>query len=221
MADPTAATALRDFPINLDRNETYRSLSLVPSRSVLGKSKTAEPVVDLTIPFYQLFATASDSDLLSSVHLFIFLHLCNLVNHDREEIFVSTFLSGDESRDDNSKFLMDNVQSMFELLRKVKLTLASRSNAASAVHRIEYFVKDIIDSFDENLFTVEFPKIKHNQISTDSIALLVELRRLISTVLFINLEYFPYHLKSEKLEIDYNEKYLRIVNYFQELEGKE
>lgn len=153
VADPTAATALRDFPINLDRNETYRSLSLVPSRSVLGKSKTAEPVVDLTIPFYQLFATASDSDLLSSVHLFIFLHLCNLVNHDREEIFVSTFLSGDESRDDNSKFLMDNVQSMFELLRKVKLTLASRSNAASAVHRIEYFVKDIIDSFDENLFT--------------------------------------------------------------------
>ena len=78
--------------------------------------------MDLTIPFYQLFATASDSDLLGSFYLFIFLHLCkNLVNHDRGEIFVSTFLSGDESRDDNSKFLMDNVQSMFELLRKVKL----------------------------------------------------------------------------------------------------
>ncbi|KAI2508350.1 hypothetical protein MHU86_6024 [Fragilaria crotonensis] len=156
VADPTAATALRDFPLNLDRNDAFRTLSLVPSRSVLGKSKTAEPIVDLTIPFYQLFATASDSDLLGSFHLFLFVHLCNLVNHDRKEIFVSTFLSGDDSRDDNAKFLMDNLQSMFELLKKVKLSLASRSDADTAVQRIEYFVKDVIDGFDENLFTSSY-----------------------------------------------------------------
>ena len=109
--------------------------------------------MDLTIPFYQLFATASDSDLLGSFNLFIFLHLCNRLNHNRGEIFVSTFLSGDESSDDNSKFLMDNVQSMFELPRKVKLMLASRSNANTSGQRIDHYVKDIIDCFDCVYFT--------------------------------------------------------------------
>jgi hypothetical protein len=156
VADPTTATALRDFPLNLDIDEKHRSLALVPSRSVVGRSISAGPIVDLKIPFYQLFATASDSNLFGSFHLFVFVHLCNLVNHDREGIYVSTFLSGDETKDDGSKFLMDNLQSLFELLRKVKLSMVSRSNAETAVDRIEYFVKDIIDTFDENAFTASY-----------------------------------------------------------------
>jgi hypothetical protein len=156
VADPTTATALRDFPYinsaeDRDDDEKYKTLSLVPSRSVVGMSSSSEPIVDLKIPFHQLFKNASDSTLLGHFPLFMFMHLCNLVNHDREGIYVSSFLSGDESDNDKSNFLMDNLQSLFELLRKVKLKIVSRSNESTAVQRVEAFVKDLIDSFDENI----------------------------------------------------------------------
>jgi len=162
VADPTIATALRDFPLfddNMnaedddDDTKSVRSLSIVPSRSVIGTSLATDPVIDMKIPFHQLFHAGRDSSLLQNCPLLVFMHLCNLKNNRRDNIYASTFLSGQGSESDEAKFLMENLQSLFEIFRKIKINADCVSSSTAVAYNQQAIFKEMIDNFDERVFT--------------------------------------------------------------------
>lgn len=167
IGDPTAATTLRDFPFPEDHNEDrdlpdkFKELALVPSRSIVGKLATAEPVVDIKVPFHQLFANASESTLMGQFPLLMYMHLSNLINRLRYDFSLSEVLNRFQDDDNISEitgtqgegqFLVENMCSLFEVLRKVKQNL-SKTEEGSVRDHVEFFVKEFVDQFDERIFS--------------------------------------------------------------------
>jgi hypothetical protein len=141
--DPTVAIVLRDFPYAKERNDAaaiedkFKELSLIPSRSIGGKSPSAEPFADMKIPFHRMLARASGSAIMANFPVLFYMHLCNIVNH-------GTLDNADLRR----QFAMDNMVSLLELFRKVKTNLLSETGSESS-RRVDTFVKNFIDNFDE------------------------------------------------------------------------
>lgn len=166
IGDPTAATTLRDFPFTEDQNEDrdlpdkFKELALVPSRSIVGKLPTAEPVVDIKVPFHQLFANASESALMGQFPLLMHMHLSNLINRLRYDFSLSEVLHRFEDNDNVSvitgvkgegQFIVENMCSLFEITRKVKQNL-SKTEDGSVRDHFELFAKEFVDRFDERIF---------------------------------------------------------------------
>jgi hypothetical protein len=159
VCDPTLATILRDFPYVKDYNETrhqdkFKELSLVPSRSVVGKAEPAD--LDESVPFHQMFASSPESTILGYFPLLIYMHLCNLVNTSTSALGFSPLLvenlaadQGAAGSDSSWKFAIENMNSLLEVFRKVKIRLGSRTDSREARKRADLFVKNFLDSFDE------------------------------------------------------------------------
>jgi hypothetical protein len=147
--DPTVAIVLRDFPYAKERNDAaaiedkFKELSLVPSRSIVGKSPSAEPIVDMKVPFHRMLARASGSAIIANFPVLFHMHLCNIVNHATGNLNLSR--DNDDSR---RKFVIDNMVSLLELFRNVKTKLLSMTGSESG-GRVDTFVKNFIDTFDE------------------------------------------------------------------------
>ena len=165
ICDPTTATTLRDFPFAENESEEpdfpdkFTQLSLVPSRSIVGKLPSAEPIVDIKVPFYQLFANASESALLGQFPLLFHMHLCNLTNRFRYDFSLPDVLNRIEDGNDGvsvisgmkceGRFIVENIFSLFEIIRKVKLMLARAKGTTD--DQISYFAKEFVDRFDEGI----------------------------------------------------------------------
>ena len=160
VADPTAATVLRDFPFATNPNgendpERFQALALVPSRSILGKSPTAEPIVDLKVPYHQLLSTASETTLLAHFQLYFHMHMCNLVHRSKFDSKLVEFLSaespnefqiGDEGDD---HFLMQNMRSLCQILNRIRKKLGGQASFSEGILKFDHFCKNLLDSFDE------------------------------------------------------------------------
>jgi hypothetical protein len=147
--DPTVATVLRDFPYAKELDDAaavenkFRELSLVPSRGIVGKSPSAESIVDTKVPFHRMLARASGSAIMANFPVLVYMHLCNIVNHAAGHLNLSQ-----ENAEQRRKFVMDYMVSLLELFGKVKTKLLSETGSESS-RRVDTFVKNFIDTFDE------------------------------------------------------------------------
>ena len=171
VCDPTVATVLRDFPYARDRhdiaeNAELKELALLPSRSIVGKSPSADPIVDIRVPIHDMFAAASENSLFGQFPVLVYMHLCNLVNHATGPLKLSGLISlygTDVEQEDSAsdevdvKFAMDNVTSLLEIFRKVKAKLLTQLGSRRSRRRVDVFVKNFIDSFDETALLREKP----------------------------------------------------------------
>ena len=160
VCDPTLATVLRDFPYAKDRSDAsigdkFSEFALVPSRSVLEKSLGAEPAVDAGVSFRQLFAKSSENTILGYFPVLVYMHLCNLVNASTSPLNLSTLMTEEISSEQftgselSAKFAMENMNSLLEVLRKVKIKLGAKSTSFRSHKRADLFVKNFVDNFDE------------------------------------------------------------------------
>ena len=154
VCDPTVATVLRDFPYAKNRTDVaiedkFKELSLEPSRSIAGKLPSAEPIVDMKVPFHHLFAKASGSALRGNFPLLFYMHLCNIVNHATGHLHMTQ-----DSTEISLQFVMDNMISLLELFSKVKINLLAQTVSESR-GLVDTFVKHFIDSFDESALLCE------------------------------------------------------------------
>ena len=172
ICDPTTATTLRDFPFKEDDSQNtdfparLKELSLVPSRSIVGKLHTTEPIVEIKIPFRQLFANASESALLGQFPLFVHMHLSNLTNRFQYDFSFSDVLNKFGDDDDVSvltgikckgRFIVENLCSLFEIIRKVKKALLTI--VGSDRDHTLLFAKEFVDRFDESVLFRDTMKI--------------------------------------------------------------
>jgi hypothetical protein len=156
VADPAVATALRDFPYASNEDEQLtgerlRELSLVTNRSVVGRQSSRDPIPD-RIAYSSLFSTASGSILMGHFQPLLFMHLSNLVSQG------SITRSSVET---TGKFLVENIQSLLEICRRIKLSIQSSATNAedhqAGKHRLEAFIKASMDAFDEGILHFSKP----------------------------------------------------------------
>ena len=172
ICDPTTATTLRDFPFKEDDSEDtdfparLKELSLIPCRSIVGKLHNTEPIVEIKIPFRQLFANASESTLLGHFPLFFHMHLSNLTNRFQYDFSLSDVLNkfGDDDGISvltgikcKGNFIVENLCSLFEIIRKVKKALLT-IEGSDRDHTL-LFAKEFVDRFDESVLFRDFMKI--------------------------------------------------------------
>jgi hypothetical protein len=157
VADPAVATALRDFPYasfadEQSTGERLRELSLVTNRSVVSRQSSRDSIPD-RIAYSSLFSTASGSILMGHFQSLLFMHLSNLVSQGS---------STRSSIETTGKFLVENIQSLLEICRRIKLSIQSSSTNADDRHagkrRLEAFIKASMDAFDEGILHSSKPK---------------------------------------------------------------
>jgi hypothetical protein len=158
VADPAVATALRDFPYytsNEDEQfmgERLRELSLVTNKSVVSQQSSRDSIAD-RISYSSLFSTASGSILMGHFQPLLFMHLSNLVSQGS---------STRSSIETTGKFLVENIQSLLEICRRIKLSIQSSSANAedhqTGKRRLEAFIKASMDAFDEGILHSSNPK---------------------------------------------------------------
>jgi hypothetical protein len=153
VTDPGVAVALRDFPSVNDADdqvsgERPRELVLVANRSVLGRQNSTDSSVPEKVSYSSLFSTASGSTLMGHFQPLLFLHLSNLVN-------VGNSTNHSEV---SGKFLVENIQSLLEICKRIKLSLLSNPYDQNSKHRLEAFMKASMDAFDEGILHSASPK---------------------------------------------------------------
>jgi hypothetical protein len=144
VGDPAVAIALRDFPYAKDHEDdrlhNSSGLFLGPSRT---KAHSEESVADFNDSFSSLLSVASESTVLGHFQLFLYMHLCNLVN----------IRDKDDPTGTSATFMMGNMQSLFELLRKVKSKLIHTRTSAIGRRRLQAFFKKHLDTLDEGFLS--------------------------------------------------------------------
>jgi len=161
VCDPTLAAVLRDFPYAKERTivpsseDKFKELALVPSRSVIGKSLSSDPDFDESIHFHQIFSSSSESLILGYFPVLVYMHLCNLVNMSSSSLKLSRLIAdemkseGIDGSESSLKFAMDNMSSLLEIFRKAKIKLGMRTNSRESRKKVDLFVKNFLDNFDE------------------------------------------------------------------------
>lgn len=160
VCDPTLAAVLRDFPYAKDRSDAsiednFKELALVPSGSIVGKSLSGDPGYDKSVPFHQMFASSAENTILGYFPVLVYIHLCNLVNFSTSSLSLSQLMTEEISSENKSgydlrlKFAMDNMNSLLEIFRKVKIKLGTRTSSRESRKRADLFVKSFLDNFDE------------------------------------------------------------------------
>ena len=158
VADPAVATALRDFPYASNEDEQsmcerLRELSLVTSRSVISRQSSRDSKVPDRIAYSSLFSTASGSILMGHFQSLLFMHLSNLM---------SPGSNTRSSIETTGKFMVENIQSLLEICRRIKLSIQSSSTTAedhlAGKRRLEAFIKASMDAFDEGILHSSKPK---------------------------------------------------------------
>jgi hypothetical protein len=154
VSDPAVATALRDFPLlasdALDETTSLAGFDRVSelvlvTRQTSSSSRGVKPTpIPEKVPYASLFAKASGSALIAHFQEFFFMHLSNLIAGRSANIEVS------------GKFLFDNIQSLLEIFRRIKLSIRTSSDRQQGVDRLRLkaFIKGSIDAFDEDLLHV-------------------------------------------------------------------
>jgi hypothetical protein len=144
VGDPAVAIALRDFPYAKDHDDdrlhNSSGLFLGPART---KAHSEESVADFNDSFSSLLSVASESTVLGHFQLFLYMHLCNLVNIRDKNDPTGT----------SATFMMGNMQSLFELLRKVKSKLIHTRTSAIGKRRLQAFFKKHLDTLDEGFLS--------------------------------------------------------------------
>lgn len=145
VGDPAVAIALRDFPYAKDHQDdrlrdSNSGLFLGPSRTM---AHSEDSVADFDDSFSSLLSVASESTVLGHFQLFLYMHLCNLVNIRDKNDPTGT----------SATFMMGNMQSLFALLGKVKSKLIDTRSTAIGRRRLEAFFKKHLDTFDEGFLS--------------------------------------------------------------------
>ena len=142
VSDPVVATALREFPIassdgqlGQGSSEILDEMAISSRLSTIGQSIASHKNQSVKISYPQLFASASRSALVCHFNALFFLHLRNLTK------------SGSDI-DTSEKFIIDNMQSLLVLFRRVKSFFLSSGRDFDKL-RLCVFIKAAIDSFDE------------------------------------------------------------------------
>ena len=160
VCDPTLAAVLRDFPYAKDRRkerieDKFKELALVPSRSVIGKTPSTDNDFDESLYFQQIFASSSESTIMGYFPVLVYMHLCNLVNMSTTALNLNQLMTeeilaaGRGGCETSLKFAMDNMNSLLEIFRKVKIKLGIRTGFRGSRSKADVFVKNFVDNFDE------------------------------------------------------------------------
>lgn len=143
IGDPAVAIMLRDFPYAKDhRNEKdrYPAFFLGPSRTAM---RSDDSVAEFDESFSSILSVSSESTVLGYFQLFLYMHLCNLVNIREKNISSRT----------SAAFMMGNMRSLFEVLRKVKSKLTQNQGSAISRRLLDPFFKKSLDAFDEGFLS--------------------------------------------------------------------
>ncbi len=142
VSDPVVATALREFPLastdgQLGRGtlEILDEMAISSRLSTVGRSVASQENKTLKISYPNLLASAPRSALVSHFQSLFFLHLRNLTKSGSD---IGT----------SEKFIVENMQSMLVLFRRVKSFFLSSGRDFDKL-RLGVFIKATIDSFDE------------------------------------------------------------------------
>ena len=149
VSDPTVAAVLRDFPMDTDTDtQGLKELKLVANRSVISKQSSLDSIPD-KVAYSSLFASASGSTLLGHFQPLLLMHLAN---------FVDTGVG--RGIDTNGKFLVENIHSLLEIMRRIKVGILLEDDPNSD-RRLQAFIKSTIDAFDEGILQPSM-KPKHD-----------------------------------------------------------
>lgn len=139
VGDTAVATALRDYPYSKSH------INLRDAESLLSPtSSTVSSVLDFRESFPSLLSNASESTIVAHFDVLLHLHLCNMIR-----------LLGDKQLDtrDETKFIMGNMLSLFEVFRKLKLELLSTPVTTIGKMRVNMFLKKTLDMVDEEFLS--------------------------------------------------------------------
>jgi hypothetical protein len=143
IGDPSVALTLRDYPYVKPRHDNDEEGTDVLLGYAKSNSQSVDSVADFKKSFPSLLTAASASSVVAHFQALLHMHLCNLVNlRDKQQH--GDFGSG-------ARFLMGNMLSLFELLRKVKSSLIYHGEAGN--RSLACFVKSQIDAFDEGFLS--------------------------------------------------------------------
>ena len=133
VGDPAVATALRDL-------QTPKAMLSKPTDLLLGNSTHSSSSVDISsTPSPHLLAVSSESTVAGYFQVLLYMHLFDLLQSN----------DGVALESDSLVRMMGRLQSLFEVLRKVKAKFKSTGELETDSDRIQKFFKKNLDSFDE------------------------------------------------------------------------
>ena len=154
VSDAAVATALREFPLLARDDLMHGTLSVVAGEQLkelvlFAKQTSASRASGATgsspdkVAYSSLFSKASANALIGHFEELMYMHLSNLVASEGSIPNVEL----------SSNFLAENVQSLLEICRRIKLSFLSGGDFRQGAgrRRLEAFIKSRIDSFDEGL----------------------------------------------------------------------
>jgi hypothetical protein len=133
VGDPSVAAVLKYFPTASESHSGTQS-KLELSSEV--KKALSVDSTDFDDSCWYLLSTASPSTVVAHFRILLHIHLCNLVN------------SKSKGSTKTPQFLVNIMQSLFEIIRKVKRKFESESDC-TLQRKTDIFLKNYLDSFDE------------------------------------------------------------------------